>query len=168
MTARLTDSARLLDEAQDRIRDVMADLRPAVLDDYGLEAALRWFAGQFSRRAGLQVVVQTATLSPRLASEVETGLFRIAQEALTNIAKHAQAAHINITLEKLEAVIRLTITDDGVGFNQAEQNEPDKQRGLGLIGMGERAESLGGRLRVEAAPGKGTRVIVEVPYPSVA
>jgi two-component system sensor histidine kinase UhpB len=161
--ARLTDSAKLLDEAQDRIRGVMTDLYPAVLDDYGLEAALHWYAGQFSNRVGLEIDVHSPALSPRLSTEIETGLFRITQEALTNVAKHARARHVTIALDKLDGTIRLTIADDGIGFNPAERREPVQQRGLGLVSMRERAESLGGNLRIEAAPDKGTQVIVEVP-----
>ncbi|HLY28844.1 MAG TPA: PAS domain S-box protein [Aggregatilineales bacterium] len=161
--SRLTDSLKLLDETVDRIRDVMTDLRPAVLDDYGLEAALRWYAGQFSQRTGIEVKVEGAALEPRLSSEAETALFRIVQEALTNVAKHADARHVTITLRRLDRTVTLMIADDGIGINPSEQRKPGQQGGLGLIGMTERSEALGGHTRVESRPYKGTRIIVEVP-----
>lgn len=160
--ARLADSLKLLDETQDHIRGMMAELRPAILDDYGLEAALRWYARLFSSRTGLKVTVQGTALPSRLPPQAETGLFRISQEALTNIAKHAGATLVDITLESTEGMIGLIIADDGVGFDLTEQRELSRRRGLGLLSMAERAESFGGQFQVESAPGKGTRVIVEV------
>jgi PAS domain S-box-containing protein len=159
---RLADSLKLLDETQDHIRDLIAELRPAILDDYGLEAALRWYSRQYTRRTGLTVTTHGTFLPWRLPPQAETGLFRISQEALTNIAKHAGASRVRITFERQEGIFRLLITDDGVGFDPAAQREPVERRGLGLMSMAERAESFGGHLWLESAPGNGTRVIVEI------
>lgn len=158
----LDDSIRLVDETMERIRDVMAELRPAVLDDYGLGAALRWYAGQLSRRTGIRTEVESNDEAmPRLPAQVETALFRIAQEALTNIGKHARASSATLRLERKEAWTRLTISDDGVGF------DPSRARsgiagGWGLHIVRERAEAVGGRLEIKSAPGKGTQISVEV------
>jgi len=137
---------------------MMGELRPAVLDDYGLLAALHWYGQRFSQRTGLAVAVQGEELAPRLPSATETALFRIAQEALTNAAKHAQASQVTVTLEPVNGGARLTIADDGVGFDPATR----RQAGWGLMTMRERAEAVGAHLRVESAPGKGTQVVVEV------
>jgi len=156
--SRLDDSIALLEETAEHIRDVMGELRPAVLDDYGLLATLHWYAQRFRGRTGLTVVVQGEELTPRPPSAVETALFRIAQEALTNAAKHAKASQVTVTLEPVDGGARLTIADDGVGFDPAAR----RQAGWGLMTMRERAEAVGAHLRVESAPGKGTQVVVEV------
>jgi signal transduction histidine kinase len=153
----------LLDETVDRIRDVITDLYPAVLEDYGLEAALRWYAGQVSQRVGLEVNVGKVAPSLHKSPEAEIALFRIVQEALNNVIKHAQATHVEITLEQLDKMVRLTIADNGAGFNPLQHNGTGKHTGLGLISMAERSEALGGRMWVKSQIGEGTRIIVEVP-----
>jgi PAS domain S-box-containing protein len=163
--ARLNESARLIEETTEQIRSVMAALRPAVLDDYGLAAALRWYAQQFATRTGLTVIRQIdgGTTALRVAPEVETALFRVAQEALTNAAKHAGASQVLVGLTSDEQNIRLTVTDDGAGFNMAEQHRNGQHGGLGLIGMRERIEAVGGTVQVESALGEGTRVVAVTP-----
>jgi signal transduction histidine kinase/PAS domain-containing protein len=162
--ARLDESQRLLEETAERIRDTISELRPVVLDDYGLGAALRWYVQKFSKRTELKVVTRIADGEPaqRTPPAVETALFRVAQEALTNIAKHAHARRATITLKPFGQVVRLTIADDGVGFSLARLGRPGERQSLGLIGMRERIEAVGGRLRVETAPGAGTQIIAEV------
>ncbi len=160
--ARLDDSLRLVEETMERTRDVMAELRPSVLDDYGLVSALHWYGGQFASRTGIAVAVEGQKPDPRLAARVENALFRIAQEALTNVAKHAQATRATVTLQEDGETVRLVIADDGVGFDPARLAAPDGSRGWGLAIMRERAEAVGGRCRIESRPGQGTRVIVEV------
>jgi signal transduction histidine kinase len=161
--ARLNDSLRLVEETVEHTRDVMADLRPPVLDDYGLLAALRWYAGQCSDALVVAVQVEGQELSPRLPPAVETALFRIAQEALNNVTRHAHATQANVRLEAVADTARLTIADDGVGFDPAARRPPGEPPLWGLINMRERAEAVGGRLRVESAPGQGTHVVVKVP-----
>lgn len=162
---RLNDSAQLIDEITDRVRDVITNLRPPVLDDYGVVAALHWYSDQFSKRTGLATVVRGAH-TRRLPPPVETALFRIAQEALTNIAQHAQAKQVTIALDSTHQVARLTIADDGVGFN-FDGSQFTKERsglglGLGLVGMKERANAVNAQLWIESAPAQGTKVVVEV------
>lgn len=158
----LEDSQELLEETAERIRDVMAELRPPVLDDYGLLAALRWYGKRFSQRTGIETIVQGEEMTPRLSPAIEMALFAIAQEALTNVARHAQAVGVAVTLKGVAKGARLTIADDGVGFDPKVIHRPGERRGWGLITMRERAEAIGGHLQLEGAPGKGTMVVVEV------
>ena len=168
--SRLDDSLSLVEQTAARIRDVMANLRPPVLDDYGLVAALHWYEEQFARRTDIAIAVEGEEPAPRLAARVENALFRIAQEALTNVAKHAQATQVTVTVEVDSGTLRLVVADDGVGFDPsttlrtspAHLADPDGGRGWGLLTMTERAEAVGGRCRIESDPRQGTRVIVEV------
>jgi two-component system sensor histidine kinase UhpB len=162
-TTRIDDSLKLVEETVERIRDVMAELRPPVLDDYGVAAALHWYGNQFSERTGIAAVLQLDELSARLPSQWETALFRIAQEALTNVAKYAHAKTVTVMLEEFKDSIRLTIADDGIGFDPQTHHQPGAKPEWGLINMRERAQATGGSLTVETAPGKGTRIVVEVP-----
>jgi signal transduction histidine kinase len=163
LRARLFDSLTLVEQTTERIRGVMADLRPSVLDDYGLVAALRWYGDQFATRAGLRVAVVGESFDPRLPARVENALFRIAQEALTNVAKHAQATAVTITVEATERAARLIVADDGIGFDAAHARGGGDHRGWGLLLMAERAEAVGGRCAITSRPRQGARVIVEMP-----
>lgn len=161
LCSRLDDSLGLLSETTDRVRRVMADLRPPMLDDYGLLPTLHWCGEQLASRTGIHVVTEGSEPQPRLPSSIEDALVRIAQEALTNVAKHAKASQVAMALSHEGDRIRLTISDNGVGY------DPDRISGAssphwGLVTMTERAEGLGGHCRVESEPGEGTRVVVEV------
>jgi signal transduction histidine kinase len=134
-----------------------------VLDDYGLVAALRWYAEQFSRRMGIPVDLHDRIGAIRLPTRIENSLFRIAQEALTNVAKHANAHQVVISIDISGAGVRLEITDDGVGFNPDPAIRAKRQQGWGLLSMAERAESLAGQCRIQSGPGQGTQVVVEAP-----
>lgn len=168
--SRLDDSLSLVEQTAARVRDVMADLRPPVLDDYGLVAALHWYGEQFARRTDIATAVEGEEPVPRLAARVENALFRIAQEALTNVVKHAQATHVTVTVEVDGGTLRLVVADDGIGFDPsttlrtspAPLAEPAGGRGWGLLTMTERAEAVGGRCRIESDSRQGTRVVVEV------
>ncbi len=117
--ARLDDSLALVNGTIERVRNVMSELRPPVLDDYGLAAALRWYGGQFSQRTEIAVELHGNEPSPRLAPQIETAYFRIAQEALNNVLKHARARRVDITLEQAPDAVTLTFADDGAGFDSA-------------------------------------------------
>jgi signal transduction histidine kinase len=158
---RLGDSQRLVAEIAEDIRNVMADLRPPLLDEMGLSAALRWYSEQFSNRTGIVVLVRGEEMTPRLPPAVEMAFFRIGQEALTNVAKHAQAGKVALTLEGVGGGVRLIIADDGVGFDPTAIQQGEEQR-WGIMTMQERAEAVGGNLRIESKPGNGTRIIVEI------
>lgn len=162
LAARLDDSLGLVEATFEKIRDVMAELRPAVLDDYGLAAALRWYAGQWGRRTGIAVTVVGDDPQPRLAAALEETLFRCVQEALTNVARHAQARRVAIALESSARGFSTTVTDDGVGFAASAPVDVASGSGFGLMFMRERVESAGGQLRIESAAGRGTRIAVEM------
>jgi PAS domain S-box-containing protein len=160
--SRLDDCLDLIGETTARIRDVMVELRPSVLDDYGLLSALRWFGAQFSSRTGIQVKVEGDETMERLGVSAENALFRIAQEALTNVAKHAEASQATINLGAEDGYACLEISDNGKGFNK-EKTSAERDVGTwGLLAMHERALRAGGRFRIESRIGKGTRVVVEV------
>ena len=156
---RLADAQQLVESSVQQVRDVMADLRPPALDDYGLLAALRTHADALSGRVGMPVVVTGQEPEPRLSTATETALFRIAQEALNNVSKHAHAANVQVHLATLDGVVAMSVTDDGVGF-AAGAPSPERPT-WGLKTMRERAEAVGATLRIEPAPSGGTRVVVE-------
>jgi len=159
--SQLKDMQGLLKSTVENVRDVMAELRPPVLDDYGLHAALRQLATEFAKRSGISVELIGVDLHPRLPTIVETALFRISQEALNNIAKHAQAKKVEISLSEASERVVLDIADDGVGFDaNTRQTRQDRQH-WGLITMRERAEAVGITFHLESAPGAGTRVVLE-------
>jgi len=163
ISGHLRDCTELIVETADQIRNLTFALRPPVLDDFGVTAALEWHAERVSVATGLNVRIDATELVPRPSPECEIALFRIAQEALTNIAKHAQATEARIGLDEDDGAIRLRIEDDGVGFNPVQDLGGSQPAGWGLLNMRERAESLGGRFVVDATPGGGTRILVEVP-----
>jgi len=155
----LLDAQRLLTSMVANVRDVMADLRPPVLDDYGLLAALRQLATEFSRRSGIATELSGIDPQPRLPSVVETAMFRISQEALNNVAKHARASRVEISLHAAADSVLLDITDDGIGFDTTRVPPEKKHWGLGT--MRERAEAVGILFQLESAPGAGTRIALE-------
>jgi signal transduction histidine kinase len=157
--ATFDDMARLLKETMGSVRAVMSDLRPPLLDDYGLYAAIEWHARQMATRTGLRVEVGGTKLEPRPPAEVEVALFRIAQEALTNVAKHAGASRATVSLSREDGRVRLVVEDDGRGIVPAANDSEDL--GWGMAVMHERAAAVGGLMRVESQ-GKGTRIVVEV------
>ena len=162
VSSTLDDSQSILEQTAAIIRDVMSNLQPPVLEEYGLVAALRWYADRFASRTGISVTVQGEDPSPRLNTSSENSLFRIVQETLTNVAKHAQAAQVTVIVVVRKRAVRLVVTDDGVGFNVADVVHSDVQKGWGLTTMSERAKSLGGSFDIESRPGHGTRVVVEI------
>jgi signal transduction histidine kinase len=161
LCSRLDDSLRLLEETTDCVRRVMAELRPPMLDDYGLVPTLRWCGEQLASRTEVDVSVQGHEPDPRLPSTIEDALVRITQEALTNVAKHASASQVTVLLAQQGNAIWLTISDNGAGFDPASINDSDYPH-WGLLTMSERAEAVGGRCHIESQPGEGTQVVVEV------
>ena len=158
----LEDSLRLVVRTVEDIRNVMAELRPPLLDEYGLPAALRWYGKQFSERTGLNTVVEGGETMSRLQPEIEIALFRITQEALTNVAKHGRASRVTVTLEEVDERTILTIADNGAGFDPKASQPAGAGTKWGLILIRERAEVVGGQVRIDSGPGKGTRIVVEV------
>jgi signal transduction histidine kinase len=159
LAARLDDSLAMVEQTTDRIRHLMADLRPPVLDDYGLIAAVRWYCEQLAARTGIKCRVEGDEPEPRLPIATETALFRIAQEALTNVAKHARASEVTVSIVAKPRLVRVVVADEGIGFEVAD---PPAHGRWGLLTMAERAEAVGGECIIRSRPGEGTEVVVEV------
>jgi len=157
---RIADMLRLLEEMTEQVRDIMADLRPPVLDDYGLSAALRWYGEIFFRRTGIAVMVSGSEL-PRFLVVLELALFRVAQEALTNVAKHSGASEVEIYCHADSRHLTMEIADNGKGIEAAGATMAHGS-GFGLISMRERVQAFGGIVQVDSQPGSGVSVVVEV------
>ncbi len=161
--ARLPECAALVDEAIRNVRELSQLLRPTILDDFGLEASLRWLCEGFSSRTGIETSF-TAGAPGRFSDGAETHLFRIAQEALTNVARHSGASRVEMGLRPAgPGILELSISDNGCGVGP---RDPEKPAGLGLTGMRARARQLGGHLIVEPSNG-GTRIRARVPFASI-
>lgn len=161
--ARLQDALRLVEQTTEIVRGVMEELHPALLEQYGLDTALRWHGNEFSGRSGLDFHYVATEHFPRLSSQVETTLFRIVQEALINVAKHARATAVTVSLARTAAGIALTVTDDGLGIAPERPAQPAAGSGWGLAIMAERARAIGADLHIGRAQDKGTTVGVTVP-----
>lgn len=144
--ARLEDCRRLIDEAIQNVRELSHLLRPTILDDFGLDAGIRWLAERFGQRTGIDVDYRSS-FDGRLADQTETHLFRIVQEALTNVARHSGATRVVIELERSGQRVHLIVRDNGHGFSG------NGASGLGLVGMRARAQSLGGELQIKSSDG---------------
>jgi len=165
--SRLDDSVTLVNQILTITRSVMSDLRSNVLDDYGLESALREFAEQFTLRTGVQVVTDRQIASiPRLDASIEMTLLRIAQEALTNVARHAQAKQANLSISVDEDAVYLSIQDDGIGILSWQRANQQGSHGLRIIR--ERAEAFGGSLQIHSTYKKGTKIEVKIPLVNVS
>ena len=156
----LSSIRRLADTSVNEVRDIALLLRPSMLDDLGLTAAIQWQAREVSRRTGLAVKVSAEVEVDDLPEGLSICLYRIAQEALQNVARHAQAKTVHIELKQNLDRLALSVRDDGIGF------DAENVRGLGTVGMEERLRQIGGILRVTSQPGKGTTLVAEVPIPS--
>jgi signal transduction histidine kinase len=148
--ARLEDCRRLIDEAIQNVRELSHLLRPTILDDFGLDAGIRWLSERFGQRTGIEVDYRSS-FHERLADQTETHLFRIVQEALTNVARHSGATRVAIELERNGNRVHLTVKDNGRGFQG--NGTSSSASGLGLVGMRARAESVGGELKIDSSDG---------------
>jgi len=161
---RLEEIRDIAIRTMDEIHRVVYQLRPSLLDDLGLVAAVQWLADHYLEEAGIKVLFETVGSERPLSAEAESTLFRITQEAITNIARHAGAESVSIAVEFRDQSAAVHIEDDGHGFSVEEVTSSlETDRGLGLLGMKERAELLDGYLKIEAQPGQGTKVYAEVP-----
>jgi len=161
---RLVELRAVTVDALEDVHRLIYDLRPSLLDDVGLVAGLRWYAETRLQPNGVTSEVMVMGEEKRLPPEVETALFRIGQEAISNVAWHAHATNALVTLDFRDGHVTLSVEDDGAGFEVASVSETsDTRRGWGILGMRERAELLGGTLRVSSRRGEGTTVKVTVP-----
>lgn len=148
------------------VHNLAVELRPVLLDDLGLVAAVQRYVENYIRKYGIKITINFGNLSrERFLPEVEITLYRLIQEALTNIVRHAQANEVNITLCKQRAKLFLTILDNGVGFEPAKCSTSKGNIGLGIYGMGERIALLNGKFDIKSELGQGTAIAVEIPVP---
>jgi len=163
----LKSARTVTDGALQSVRDLSHLLHPAMLDDLGLGEAVAWYTRGFSKRHGIRVELIQSDMSGRLAADAEASAYRIVQEALTNIAKHARTDTCRVLLKRLPHTVVITVEDDGIGFDpETLATRAADQRGLGLIGIRERASQLNGLFRLESSPGRGARLTVEFPIAS--
>jgi signal transduction histidine kinase len=161
----LADARAITERAMHTVRDLSQLLHPPLLDDLGLPETLEWYVKDFRKRHGLLVDLAIDQPVGELSREATVAAYRIVQEALHNVVKHARAAHCRVSLTQAPHALRLVIEDDGVGFEVAQLNGAGGARGLGLIGIRERAAQLRGRVQIDSVPGGGTRVEIELPQP---
>jgi len=154
----IEDCLQIVDSSMGTVREISQLLRPTMLDDFGLEAGLRWLCDRFRQRSRIEVEFQ-CTAHERLPDEVETHLFRIAQEALTNVARHSGATKVSVALSIGQGLARLRVADNGKGLDPAQV----PAGGLGMVGMRARARSAGGELKIETGPGAGLAVEALIP-----
>lgn len=152
----------LLDRIEAELRRLSHELAPAILRDFGLAPALKYLAEGVSVRSGLRVDIE-GTPEERMPEPIEAALYRVAQESLTNAVRHARAATVTIRFRREAATICCHIRDDGVGFDAKSIETSTGERGFGLIGIRERAGSLGGTLQINSAVGAGTELIISIP-----
>ena len=153
----------LVEKAVKIVHDFAGELRPTMLDDLGLIPALQVYMKQFMADTGIRVSLKASAKIDQSATTVRTMLYRIAQEALTNVARHAKASTVEVNIESLKHLIRMTIKDDGQGFHVSGKAGSKKKNRLGLIGMTERAEMIGGTLQLDSDVGGPTTVRIEIP-----
>ncbi len=166
--ARALESARgITDRAIQNVRDLSKLLHPPALDDLGLPATLDWLLNGFSARTGLHAELLQDGMEERLPADVEVAAYRIVQEALTNVARHAEASKCRVYLQRRPTLVLVTIEDNGKGFDVGSATAGGKRRGLGLLGIQERAAGCRGTLRLDSTPGYGTRLTVELPVAAV-
>jgi signal transduction histidine kinase len=153
-----------LDAAISAVRRIATELRPLILDDLDLGEAIAWQTSEFAKRSGLTVSIDLPAAALVKDDTVATALFRIVQESLTNIARHAAAANVQVRLAQEEALLVLTIRDDGAGMAEGAR----QGSGIGLVSMRERATAMGGQLRIASIPGEGTTIEVTLPLDALA
>jgi signal transduction histidine kinase len=151
----------LLNQVEKQLRRYSHELRPTVLDDLGWIPAIRFLAEGVSKRANLTIQIKT-TIAGRLPGPTEIALYRIVQEALTNAAKHSKASRVWIRIGRKKRIFCCSIEDDGVGFDVRAVESDCKRRGLGLIGMQERLNAIGGTLSIDSEPGRGTKILIQL------
>jgi two-component system sensor histidine kinase UhpB len=157
---KLSALMKLDDRAINALRRIASELRPSILDDLGLVAAIEWQSQQFQKRTGIVCVCDCFLKEDELTAEQSTAVFRILQEALTNVLRHAQATRVDIKLDEENNYFSLSISDNGKGITECEKSE---QLSLGILGMRERAHLIGAEIDIKGVAGKGTVVTVRVP-----
>ena len=160
---KIANTHRLVEKSVETVHQFARELRPGVLDDLGLIPALHAHLKEFMEKTGIRASLKVFAGIENSASPIRTAIYRITQEALVNVVRHAHASHVEVSVQELNQMIRLEITDDGEGFEVATISDPRTNKRLGLVGMKERAEMIGGIFTLESSPGSFTTVRVEIP-----
>jgi len=161
---RLQDGLEAVERVLEQVHDISLNLRPSMLDDLGLEPALRWYTKRQAALVGLQVRFMASPMVHRLDSQIETECFRIAQEALTNVVRHAQAKAVVVELDQVDGHLQLRVQDDGIGFEaKGVRKKAVRGASLGLLSMEERAVLAGGGLEIKSVAGQGTEIRAWLP-----
>jgi PAS domain S-box-containing protein len=156
---KITEMLQLVDDTVKSIRKIASELRPGMLDDLGLNAAIDWQAHEFQKRSGITCIYNSNLRDQKFDKNISIGVFRILQEALTNVARHSKATKVSCNLIANDNVLHLTVNDNGTGIVE----KPGKSKTLGLLGMRERALMMNGKLTIESKSGSGTKVDLKVP-----
>ena len=165
LLAKIGETRQLAQDALYNLRQIVYGLRPSILDDLGLVPAIRWYARSNLEKAGILVEVNANGEVEPLPSQLNSTLFRITQEAINNILRHSHAQNVKINLAQQEENIFLEVADDGLGFDPNSVKEEALQlHHIGILGMQERAELVGGRTKLFSEPGRGTRIVISVPF----
>jgi len=165
VSAKVSAVLAMLDATVAATRRIAADLRPLLLDDLGLAAAVEWLVQNFTERTGVACELAMGSGDFDLEEPYASAVFRIVQESLTNVARHARATQVEVTFERNELDIGIRVRDNGRGFSASD---PRKPKTFGLMGLRERAGLLGGETRIESGPGRGTTIEVTIPLASKA
>ncbi len=161
---RLGESIGIVERALQQVRDLSLDLRPSLLDDFGLVPALEWYVDRQAQRSGFEADFIADPAEMRFSSILETACFRVAQAALTNVVRHAQAKHVRVELRRTETELQLLVRDDGVGFDVSAALERAAHAAtLGLLAIQERVRLAGGQVEINAAPMQGTEIRARFP-----
>jgi PAS domain S-box-containing protein len=165
VVASIDDNMKVIDEAVDQVRDLSVDLRPSLLDDFGLATAVRWYLDRQSRMTGVLagLAIRSLNEDDRFSSELETACFRIVQEAVTNVVRHASASYISVVLERMGQTLVVRISDNGNGFDLRVTRSAAAT--LGLRGMEERVQAFGGSITIDSTPQIGTHICARFPIP---
>ncbi len=150
----------MIDATTKNIQRISADLRPKILDMYGLSAAVEWHVGEFKKRTGIDAQFHEISKLPSLDESVTTGVYRIIQEALTNVARHSQATSVHVTIQIQNEILHAEVADNGKGFDHTLLHHPES---LGLLSIQERTRIIHGTVEIQGSPGNGTRVRLDVP-----
>jgi PAS domain S-box-containing protein len=160
---KLKDLGTQVDNVIERAHRISSDLRPVILDKFGLVAAIQWQAEEIQKHTGLQIKVRSGRARIKVSPEVAIAAFRVAQEALTNVVRHAKASRVTLQIAQAKETLRVSITDDGEGMAHGQAQD---MRSMGILGMQERITRLGGEFRIASKPGKGTTVQIVIPVNS--
>lgn len=169
LNQQLAESVNIVSQALEQIRTLSLNLRPSLLDDFGLIPTLEWYVDRQAKSAPFQLSFHTNAPEMRLPPVIETNCFRVVQAALTNIVRHAQASRVKVTLNLIpdSQELELSVLDDGLGFNvTAALKRARHGQSLGLLGMQERIQLIGGQIAIQSRPGRGTEIRVRVPIPT--